>query len=362
MIASRKARVIAFYLPQFHPIPENDQWWGPGFTEWTNVARARSLFPGHKQPHVPADLGFYDLRLPETRRAQADMARGCGIEGFCYWHYWFAGKRLLERPFNEVLASGDPDFPFCLGWANETWSGIWHGAPRRILIEQTYPGERDFREHFEALLPAFSDHRYIRVDGKPLFFVYKPELLPDPIAFTELWRELASAAGLGGMHFIANSPAFYEWDPGANGFDGHMPRSPGDLLKQILRNPVYKTRYRFNSLLQRRGFRPNIVEQKWLAGAFKKHDYERPGTYPCVVPNWDNTPRSSKRGWVLTGSSPATFQEHLREAVDVLSGRPVEHRIVFLKSWNEWAESNYVEPDLEWGHAYLDALRAEILG
>ena len=148
-----RARAIALYLPQFHPIPENDAWWGSGFTEWTNTAKARPLFAGHHQPHVPADLGFYDLRLPETREAQAALARRYGIEGFCYYHYWFAGRRILERPFDEVLASGKPDFPFCLCWANESWTGIWHGAPGRILIEQTYPGPADHAAHFSALRP-----------------------------------------------------------------------------------------------------------------------------------------------------------------------------------------------------------------
>ena len=170
-----KARVLAYYLPQFHPIPENDEWWGKGFTEWTNVGKAKPLFPGHYQPHVPADLGYYDLRVPETREAQAQMAREYGIEGFVYWHYWFGnGKRLLERPFNEVLESGKPDFPFALAWANETWSGFYHGLrdEKQILIEQTYPGEEDYIAHFNALLPAFKDKRYITCDGKPIFVIY----------------------------------------------------------------------------------------------------------------------------------------------------------------------------------------------
>src|SRR5437879_9338189 len=149
------ARLIAFYLPQFHPIPENDAWWEPGFTEWTNVVRARPLFRGHRQPDLPTDLGFYDLRVAETRAAQAQLAAAHGIEAFCYWHYWFAGRRMLERPFDEVLRSGRPDFRFCLGWANQTWSGVWHGAPEQVLIEQTYPGEEDDRRHFAAVLPAF---------------------------------------------------------------------------------------------------------------------------------------------------------------------------------------------------------------
>jgi lipopolysaccharide biosynthesis protein len=167
-----RPRIIALYLPQYHPIPENDAWWGKGFTEWTNTAKARPLFRGHYQPHVPADLGFYDLRVPETRLAQATMAREYGIEGFCYYHYWFAGTRLIERPFNEVLASGQPDFPFCLCWANQTWTGAWHGLMNQILIEQTYPGTDDHRRHFDTLLPAFLDRRYMTVDGKPIFVFF----------------------------------------------------------------------------------------------------------------------------------------------------------------------------------------------
>src|SRR5437016_268415 len=197
------ARTIAFYLPQYHPIPENDEWWGKGFTEWTNAAKAKPMFRGHYQPHIPADLGFYDLRVPETRAAQAELAREYGLEAFCYYHYWFAGKRIIERPFNEVLASGQPDFPFCVCWANQTWTGIWHGAPNRILIEQTYPGFDDHRAHFETLLPAFRDRRYLTVDGKPLFIVYSPGGLPDSLRILEFWRELALKAGLPGLFLVA---------------------------------------------------------------------------------------------------------------------------------------------------------------
>lgn len=205
------ARVIAFYLPQFHPVPENDEWWGKGFTEWTNVGKARSLFPGHYQPKVPADLGYYDLRVSETRKAQADMAREYGIEGFCYWHYWFGnGKRLLERPFNEVLASGEPDFPFCLAWANESWRGYYHGIKaKETLIDQLYPGEEDYIAHFNAVLPAFKDKRYITVDGKPLFMIYHPfDNQMEINTFIKLWRELAVQNGLEGIFFVGQT---YHW-------------------------------------------------------------------------------------------------------------------------------------------------------
>lgn len=186
-------------LRQFHPIPENDAWWSKGFTEWTNVAKAKPLFPGHYQPRIPADLGFYDLRVPEVREAQAELARSAGIEGFCYYHYWFAGKRLLERPFNEVLESGKPDCPFCLCWANETWTGIWHGRLDRILAEQTYPGVEDDTRHFFYLPKAFRDPRYITIDGKPLFSVYNPRQLPEAKRTTNLWRKLAAESGLSAL-------------------------------------------------------------------------------------------------------------------------------------------------------------------
>ena len=197
------ARLIAFYLPQFHPIPENDKWWGNGFTEWTVVTSAKPLFPGHYQPRIPADLGFYDLRLPEVRIAQAELAKEHGIEGFCYWHYWLeTGKQLLERPFEEVLKSGEPDFPFCLGWANHSWKGVYFGAQGRNLIEQKYSGVNGCKTHFYNVLRAFSDEGYITVDGKQLFFVFAPKEIPDVKKFVDLWQEMALEEGLNGIYFV----------------------------------------------------------------------------------------------------------------------------------------------------------------
>ena len=221
-IMNNAIRPIALYLPQYHPIPENNEWWGKGFTEWTNVTRAKPLFEGHWQPRLPADLGFYDLRVAEVREAQAALAKQYGIYGFCYWHYWFAGKQLMEKPFNEVLESGTPDFPFCLGWANQTWKGKWHGlSENKILIQQTYPGKEDHVAHFYSLLPAFTDHRYINVNGKKLFFIFSPKELEQPRLFIDTWRELAIKEGLGGFHFVAMH-MWPDWQPGNEGYDAML--------------------------------------------------------------------------------------------------------------------------------------------
>lgn len=340
-----RARAIAFYLPQFHPIPENDEWWGKGFTEWTNVASARRFYPGHYQPHVPAQLGFYDLRLPEVREEQAKLASAYGIEAFCYWHYWFGGQRLLERPFAEVLESGTPDFPFCVAWANESWTGIWHGAPNRVLMEQTYPGEDDFIAHFNALLPAFRDERYVRVDGRPLVYVYRPFNIPDATTFLKLWRRLAADAELPGLYFVAEAtPVAGALDLG---FDAYMHVPWADAIG---RRPLLQKAY--DRLLRQ----PRRVDYGRLTDALATLG-DRANRLPCVVPNWDNTPRSGHRGVVVSGSRPERFATQVRDALAMLEHRPAEERLLFVKSWNEWAEGNHLEPDQRDGLGYLEALR-----
>ncbi len=353
---TKLCRAIAHYLPQYHPIPENDEWWGKGFTEWTNTANAKPLFPGHYQPHVPADLGFYDLRVPETRNAQAEMARDYGIEGFCYYHYWFAGKRLLERPFNEVLRSGEPDFPFCLCWANETWSGKWHGYPKKILIEQAYPGKGDEEKHFYTILPAFTDHRYITVDDKPVFLVYKPHLVPYPKKMTDHWRELASKEGLKGLYLIGMADA--GWIPEHHGFDAATIKKPlhpaalGEMryTRKLRRVPRQVLNYPLDIYSYRK-----ILPHLLIPEAIKYN------IHPHVIPNWDNTPRCGLKGVVFHGSTPELFREHVKTTVRQILDKPIEHRLMFIKSWNEWAEGNHLEPDLRFGRAYLEALKHEII-
>jgi len=362
------ARVIAFYLPQFHPIPENDKWWGKGFTEWSNVAKAKPLFRKHYQPHTPTDLGFYDLRVPESRFAQAKLARNHGIEGFCYWHYWFAGKRLLERPFTEVLKSGEPDFPFCLGWANDTWSGIWHGSPNKILIEQTYPGRKDYEDHFFNLLPAFKDKRYITVNDKPIFVIYKPDNIPESKRFTDYWRTLAEKSGLKGLYFIGISPE-NTWIPSERGFDASCLHNPGVAFQHLVNNSLgfidkvslTLTNKNINQLYRNFFSKPLKLEYK----EYIKHALptlsQNFDQYPCVVPNWDNTPRSNTNGVVLQNSSPELFGEHLKKAINQVSSNENEKKIIFIKSWNEWAEGNYLEPERRFGNEYLETVQKHIL-
>ncbi len=361
---NRKARVIAFYLPQFHPIPENDEWWGKGFTEWTNVGRAKPLFSGHYQPRVPADLGYYDLRLPEIREQQANMAREAGVEGFCYWHYWFGnGKRLLERPFSEVLASGRPDYPFCLGWANISWTKRnWNGAVDREnedLIKQEYPGDEDIILHFNTLLPAFKDQRYIKVEGKPLFLIYKPLLFPEVSHFIELWNKLALKNGLLGFYFVGHDNGWRnssQWilDHGFNAVN------PENLLRvqSALKGSNFmmlvhkKLSEAYPGYVPINKYKYKDVIKKWFTEEDKK-DY----AIPTIVPNWDRTPRSGKGALIFTDSTPELFKRHVEDALDIVCKKDEDHRLVFLKSWNEWAEGNYMEPDLRFGHGYLDALR-----
>ncbi len=351
-------RLIAFYLPQFHPIPENDAWWGKGFTEWTNVAKAKPLFKGHYQPHLPADLGYYDLRLPEARQAQANLAREYGVHGFCYYHYWFNGRQVLERPFNEVLESGEPDFPFCLCWANENWTRAWDGRSGENLLTQNYC-EDDDRKHLQWLAKAFSDPRYIRVNDKSLFLVYRSGLLPDPLKTTDIWREEAVRMGIGELFLcrVESLVAEKNIDPKTVGFDAAVDFQPD---WSNLGNP------------QRRSLGLNLACNLGISkSAYSTHriyDYrsvvERarnraPAGYPrinCVTPSWDHSPRRTKDAVILTGSNPQAYKEWLRTAIN--EARTTDPKgLVFINAWNEWAEGNHLEPDQKFNRAFLEATK-----
>lgn len=357
MTEAYNARALAFYLPQFHPIPENDAWWGTGFTEWTNTAKARPLFPGHRQPHLPADLGFYDLRVPEAREAQSALALDHGIEAFVYWHYWFGGgQRILERPFTEVLAAGEPSVKFCLAWANQTWSGIWHGAPDKVLMEQRYPGPEDDKAHFDAIVAAFRDDRYLRVDDRPVFYVFRPEQLPDASAFVDRWQAMARSAGLPGLYLVAEASdlvgAGARYTRGeADGFDASV-----YMTLPTMRTPAARLRMRAGrKIMGGPEIYPYSRQPIPVPPAYDTVDYQ-----PCVYPNWDNSPRSGRGGVVLHGSSPERFRPHLRAAIERAQRQPEAERFVWIKSWNEWAEGNYLEPDLEFGRRWLEVVREEL--
>lgn len=367
----RFVRIIAFYLPQFHPIPENDLWWGKDFTEWTNVRKATSYFPGHRQPRIPGTLGYYNLCDPETRVAQANLAKQSGIEAFCYWHYWFGdGKRLLERPFDEVLHSGQPDFPFCLCWANETWTGVWHGSPGRILIEQTYPGEEDQKRHFNLILPALRDPRYLTVNGKPLFLVYKPNNIPHVENFISHWQKMAVEAGFKGLFLVGMENKFN--CKSLKHFDAVLNHGPGDYLdvkrmhhiiprviRRILKGRIADFLPRRLSHLIRQPARYDFTDV--VKTAFQK--FPKEDRYlPCILAGWDNTPRSQYRGIVFENFSPELFRTFLKKAIMRVLDRPHETRLIFIKAWNEWAEGNYLEPDTEMGTALLDVIRDEVIG
>ncbi len=345
-----QVRLIASYLPQFYPTKENDEWWHKGFTEWTNVGKAKPLFKGHYQPRVPKDLGYYDLRLPEVREQQADMARAYGIEGFCYWHYWFGnGDRVLTRVFDEVVKSGKPDFPFCLAWANETWSGRWHGANDRILKEQTYPGTQDYINHFNELLPAFKDKRYIRVNGKLFFMIYQPSQLPNAHQFINLWQDLANKNGLEGFYFVAHIIGIKEYQKQISlGFDA----------VNVIRYHLYETRMQFELKIRLKRLR--VYEYKDALKVFVGDEEKNINCIPTIMPNWDHSPRSGKSAYILHNSTPEYFEEHLKHVFNIIKDKPLENRIAMIKSWNEWGEGNYLEPDLVHGYEYLEAIKRQL--
>ena len=313
---------IAFHLPQFHPIAENDEWWGKGFTEWTNVVKAAPRFPGHYQPHLPADLGFYDLRLPETRAAQAELAASYGIHGFCYYHYWFHGRQVLERPVDEIWKSGEPQFPFCLCWANENWTRQWDGLEDQVLLEQRYSPADDLA-HIRSLIPMFSDPRYICVGDRPLFLVYRASRLPEPEKTVETWRREAERAGLKGL-FLVRVENFKDdhGDPRDIGFDSGLQFQP---LASLSGEPrIYRRKWWHLRRLKTHepGFRENYVYDYDLlvrnALATPVPAYPR---IPCVCPGWDNSPRRTQGATILVNSTPETYEKWLRGIVDQQKAR-----------------------------------------
>lgn len=349
-------RLIAFYLPQFHPIPENDMWWGKGFTEWTSCVLTRPRFEGHYQPRIPSELGFYDLRLPEIRDAQAELAKEYGIEGFCYWHYWFNGKLLLEKPFEEVLKTGKPDFPFCLAWANENWTRMWDGLDKEILQKQVYGGYDDDKRHFEYLLPAWQDNRAIKVDGKALFLIYRPREIPDVSSTIERWKEWAKTHGLPGLYIVAirNPLEEEKFDFEKFGFDGELIFQPDFYVLHEFYKKASSDKIITNDIVI-------PYDIAWPVMAKKAEEItQKENIFTCVVPSWDNTPRRRHGALILHDSSPENYANWLDFEIKRIIKRDKDKRIIFINAWNEWGEGNYLEPDLKFGRGYLEATKKVI--
>lgn len=376
-----KARVIAFYLPQFHPVEVNDKYWGKGFTEWRNVAKARPLFRGHNEPRIPADLGYYDLRMPETREQQAALAKEAGIEGFCYWHYWFGnGKEVLERPFDEVVRSGDPDFPFCLGWANHswttrTWTKIKSNAEDSYIFKQEYPGEKDYMDHFYRLLPAFKDNRYITVDGKPLFLIFDLNGFNDFINFKNVWNNLAEENGLPGFYFVSHTSTV----PIINRKNRKELLHPDMLAENAVKLAFEKGADAVETLnlqyaeLKAKGLLYKafgVVSRNKLNGLFlEKYDYgkivnnyqiamaSRNNVFPEILVGNDRSPRAGRKAIIYYNATPENFYLGAKKAIELVEKKDKEHRIIFLNSWNEWGEGSYMEPDTKYGKEFIYQLR-----
>ena len=372
------ARVIALYLPQFHPIPENNKYWGEGFTEWTNVAQAKPLFKGHYQPRIPADLGFYDLRLPQVRKKQAELAQEAGIEGFCYWHYWFGnGKEVLQMPFDEVVKTKEPNFPFCLGWALHDWTTkTWEKGSAKgkdvTIFKQEFPGEEDDINHFYRLLSAFKDERYIKVDGKLLFSILVPRAMPEPKRFMDLWNRLAEENELPGFHFVGiidsmptiNSQNINCIDKAINdniddaksmGFDAigttdqkYAELKTGGKMRKVVFAAMRK--FSLNTFIDKYDY-SKIIDN------FYSPSDSREDVYPQLLAGWDRSPRSGKKAIIYYNNTPQTFEKAVKKALECVKNKQPEHRIVFLNSWNEWGEGAYIEPDIKYGKAKLEILK-----
>lgn len=357
-------QLIAINLPQFHPVAQNDAWWGQGFTEWTNVTKAKPLWPGHHQPHLPADLGFYDLRLPEAREAQAALAKEYGISAFCYYHYWFTGERILERPVDEIVASGEPDFPFCLCWANENWTRTWDGRDREVLLEQRYSADDD-RAHIRSLLPILADPRYLRMDGKLALFIYRTDMLPDPASTAQIWREEVRNAGLGELFlgaFVTREVDLDRWnfDVAVEFVPCPTPPVRGRAIKRTLVSYLGRASARLRGTTKAAvhlydDLKDSRIAAEPPAGA----NAER--WLRCVTPSWDNSARRKNGPIIFHGATPEKYRHWLAQMIRwTRRNTPKSRQFVFINAWNEWAEGNHLEPDRRFGRAYLEATRTAL--
>lgn len=344
-------RTVAFYLPQFHAIPENDEWWGEGFTEWTNVRRAVSRFAGHDHPRVPGDLGYYDLTDGEVMRRQVELARKAHVDAFCFYFYWFDGKRLLETPI-ESYRNSDLDLPYCLSWANEPWSRRWDGKAHHILMPQNY-GHGFAANIFRDLVAHFLNDKYLRVDGRPVFVVHRVTDIPDARSVAEAWREMAREAGLPGLYLIAaeTQPGI---DPRIFGFDAAAefpPVGSNTLGTALLRSPAALSP----------DFRGRLLSYERMARRFMRRKLPSYVLHRGVTPSWDNTARRGPNATIYVGGGPHSYGQWLRAARESERSQRGARGLVFVNAWNEWAEGAYLEPDRIHGDAFLRATRHDFV-
>jgi lipopolysaccharide biosynthesis protein len=363
---------IALVLPQFHPIPENNLWWGEGFTEWTNVVKGKPRFQGHYQPHLPKDLGYYDLRLPEARQAQADLAKQYGIYGFCYYHYWFNGRRILEKPVDAILESGQPDFPFMLCWANENWSRNWDGGFKKVLLEQNYSKE-DFINHARHLVRYFRDPRYIRIDGKPVFAIYKDGIGDRLEEYIQAFRDELRAHSIEVFlcRFERRIGTTENLEKAFRIFDAGIEFQP--LTRQFARvkevGTLASKLKKFHlpllaRILQKLHPTDSIYRYRDVVENDLGYDFQqgRP-IFPGVCPGWDNSARRpAGSALILDGSTPELFETWIRHKIDLTDWDLLPERFLFVNAWNEWAEGNHLEPCERWGTQYLSALQQAVHG
>lgn len=365
-------KIIAFYLPQYHAIPENDEWWGKGFTEWTNVKKAKPLFKGHIQPNVPMNENYYNLLDDKTKIWQARIAKDAGVFGFCYYHYWFNGKMLLERPAEQMLANKNIDISFCFSWANEPWSRSWKGDSKNVIMPQEYGGKLDWKRHFEYLLPFFRDERYIKEHGKPMFIIYKPDAISDCYEMMGYWNSLAIESGFPGIYFGFQFPSGFRYKENEIKFDFAIEFEPlytrtaeqgfinistkTGKLELLKKNPTLFFDIAIKKIRNTRFNKPILYNYE---DACKKMTSRKPyfkNAVPGAFTSWDKTPRNKSKATIYKGSSPEIFGRYLKKQIKRSSS--IYHtNYLFITAWNEWGEGAYLEPDKQYEMGYLDALK-----
>jgi hypothetical protein len=345
-------RLIAFYLPQFHPTKENDEWWGAGFTEWRSVTKATPLFKGHYQPRLPGDLGFYDLRLNEVRHAQIDLARQAGLHGFCFYYYWFNGRRILQMPLDAYVADAKIDFPFCICWANENWSRLWDGGNREVLLVQEHEFESDM-QFIRDVIPLLKDPRYIRVNEKPLLLLYREDLMKTAQATVAGWRRECQQAGLPDI-YVCCVQSFKMTDPNEFGFDAACEFPPHQYKCGVITSEVEDLEEDFKGTI----YDYEMVARQSLTRPVPKYTLMR-----GIFPSWDNSARKRQQALIFHNSGPKPYEYWLRGLIQYSrQNLPEDERIIFINAWNEWAEGAHLEPDLRYGRSYIDATRRALAG